>query len=109
MRDRRGLEFEWTGGVPRLDSTHPGAGDVHRITSHILVGVDTKRSAGLDRLKSILAKKLEAHREQLQRLLKEKGQQKVGEVAAEQIFAGSHGIRFALCDTSSVPPDKGLI
>lgn len=60
-------------------------------------------------LKDKLAKSLAAHREELQGLLKTKGSKVVDQVCVEQILTGAKGIHSLLCDTSSVPPDKGLI
>ncbi|MCW8129642.1 MAG: citrate (Si)-synthase [Planctomycetota bacterium] len=58
-----------------------------------------------DKLAQVLAKQ----RQELQTILKDGGAKTVDQVTAEQIFAGARGIHSLLCDTSSVPPDKGLI
>lgn len=63
----------------------------------------------MGRLKDKLGSVLEKQRQDLQALLKDRGSKVVDQVTAEQIFAGSRGIHSLLCDTSSVPPDKGLI
>ncbi|MBI3828897.1 MAG: citrate (Si)-synthase [Planctomycetes bacterium] len=63
----------------------------------------------MGRLKDKLAQVLAGHRQELQNLLKSSGTKAVDQVTAEQIFSGARGIHSLLCDTSSVPPDKGLI
>ena len=69
----------------------------------------SKGDALVSRIKEKLAGKLAVQRQELQALLKDRGSKVVDQVTAEQIFAGSRGIHSLLCDTSSVPPDKGLI
>lgn len=61
------------------------------------------------RLKDKLAKALAAERETLQNLAKNSGAKVVDKTTVEQIVHGAHGIKSLICDTSSVPPDKGLI
>src|SRR5436190_36121 len=48
-------------------------------------------------------------RQQLKEFAKEHGAKAVDQVTVEQILGGMRGICCLLCDTSSVPADKGLI
>jgi len=41
--------------------------------------------------------------------VKEKGDVKVSEVTVGTLFGGLRGVKGLICDTSSVPPDKGLL
>jgi citrate synthase len=60
-------------------------------------------------LKEVLAAKIPAARQQVKEFIKQHGDKVVDKVTVEQIYGGMRGISCLLCDTSSVPADKGLI
>ena len=60
-------------------------------------------------LKEKLAQKIPAWREEIQKLNKEYGDKVIGEVTVGQAYGGMRGVKGLVCDTSEVPPDKGLI
>ena len=60
-------------------------------------------------LKEKLAQKIPAWREEIQKLNKEHGDKVIGEVTVGQAYGGMRGVKGLVCDTSEVPPDKGLI
>jgi citrate synthase len=61
----------------------------------------------------ILQEKLAAiyapQRDEIRQLLKEHGDKVVSEVTIKQVYGGMRGVKGLVCDTSVVPPDKGLI
>ena len=60
-------------------------------------------------LKDTLAKQIPAVRQRIKDLAKQHGNRIIDHVTLEQIFGGMRGIHCLVCDTSSVPPEKGLI
>ncbi len=60
-------------------------------------------------LKETLAKQIPAVRQQFKDLAKQHGTKVIDQVTLEQILGGMRGINCLVCDTSSVPPDRGLI
>ena len=69
---------------------------------------DTPRGGhAVKTLKETMAEKLGAHQKRLSEVIKASGTKVVDQVTIEQIFSGSRGIHSLLCDTSSVPADKG--
>ena len=56
-----------------------------------------------------LAGKIPGWREEIGALVKEHGDEKISDVSVRQAFGGMRGIRSMVCDTSEVPPDKGLL
>jgi len=60
-------------------------------------------------LKDRLAEKIPGWREEVQALLKEHGEKQISTVSVSQAYGGTRGVRTLICDTSEVPPDKGLI
>jgi citrate synthase len=60
-------------------------------------------------LKEVLAARIPAERQRAKDFIKQHGTKVVDHVAIEQIYGGMRGISCLLCDTSSVPADKGLI
>ena len=60
-------------------------------------------------LKEVLAAKIPAERQRAQAFVKEHGATVIVQVNVEQVYGGMRGISCLLCDTSSVPADKGLI
>jgi citrate synthase len=59
-------------------------------------------------LKETLFKKIEEHRPRTTRLLKEKGDVKVGEVNIQQVIGGARGVRCLVTDTSYLDPEEGI-
>ena len=47
--------------------------------------------------------------ETVKKLTKETGSAKISDVTVEQAYGGMRGVKSLVCDTSEVPPDKGLI
>ncbi len=60
-------------------------------------------------LKEKLAQLIPAWREEVKNLVKEHGSKVISEVTIEQLYGGQRGVKCLVCDTSEVPPDKGLI
>lgn len=60
-------------------------------------------------LKRKFVKNSGALKERVQALLEKNGDKVIGEVTIKQAYGGMRGIRGLVCDTSEVPPDKGLI
>lgn len=60
-------------------------------------------------LKDVLAAKIPAMRQQVKDFAKEHGTTVIDQVTVEQVYGGMRGISCLICDTSSVPADKGLI
>jgi len=60
-------------------------------------------------LKEKLAGKMPAQAEAIKGFTKEYGSKVVSEVTLQQVYGGMRGVKGLVCDTSEVPPDKGLI
>lgn len=60
-------------------------------------------------LKSKLASLIPAWREEIGALVKGSGDQKISDVSITQAYGGMRGVKSMVCDTSEVPPDKGLL
>jgi citrate synthase len=60
-------------------------------------------------LKEKLAKIFPAQKAEIGAFVKEFGDKKVSEVTLAQAYGGMRGVKGLVCDTSEVPPDKGLI
>ena len=60
-------------------------------------------------LKSKLASLIPAWREEIGALVKENGDHKISDVSITQAYGGMRGVKSMVCDTSEVPPDKGLL
>jgi citrate synthase len=60
-------------------------------------------------LQDKLAQQLPGLREAAKKLQKESGSVVISQVTVEQAFGGMRGVKSLVCDTSEVPPDKGLI
>ncbi len=58
-----------------------------------------------DKLGSVYA----AARDEIKTLVKEHGDKVVSQVTLAQAYGGMRGVKSLVCDTSEVPPDKGLI
>ncbi len=60
-------------------------------------------------LKSKLASLIPVWREEIGTLAKAHGDLKISDVSVTQAYGGMRGVKSMVCDTSEVPPDKGLI
>lgn len=60
-------------------------------------------------LKSKLSSLIPGWREEIGNLVKAHGDTKVSEVSMTQAYGGMRGVKCMVCDTSEVPPDKGLL
>ncbi len=60
-------------------------------------------------LKNKLLSLIPAWREEIGGLLKAHGDMKISEVSMAQAYGGMRGVKGMVCDTSEVPPDKGLM
>jgi len=60
-------------------------------------------------LKQKLAAKIPAWREEIRALNKDHGDKKISDVTVAQAYGGMRGVKAMVCDTSEVPPEKGLI
>ncbi|MFN4112008.1 MAG: citrate/2-methylcitrate synthase, partial [Ignavibacteria bacterium] len=60
-------------------------------------------------LKEKLAEQIPALRDEIKNLLKQYGDKVVSEITVAQIFGGLRGVKALVCDTSSVPPERGLL
>ncbi len=60
-------------------------------------------------LKSKLAEILPKQKAEIGAFVKEHGEKEVSKVTLAQAYGGLRGVKGLVCDTSEVPPDKGLI
>lgn len=63
----------------------------------------------MGKLKERLSKTIPALRENIKGLVKQNADKIVSEVKVSQLYGGMRGVKALVCDTSVVPPDKGLI
>ena len=63
----------------------------------------------MSKLKETLAKQIPAMRNDIKTFVKEHGEKVIGELTIGAAFGGMRGLKAMVCDTSEVPPDKGLI
>jgi citrate synthase len=63
----------------------------------------------MSKLQEKLAQQVPGLRETVKKLTKESGAVKISDVTLEQAYGGMRGVKSLVCDTSEVPPDKGLI
>ena len=61
------------------------------------------------KLQNSLAKKIPVWREEIKTLVQKHGDQKISDVSIAQAYGGMRGVKGMVCDTSEVPPDKGLM
>ncbi|HID32430.1 MAG TPA: citrate (Si)-synthase [bacterium (Candidatus Stahlbacteria)] len=61
------------------------------------------------RLRDKLAENISKWREEIREIVRQYGEQKISEVVVRQAYGGMRGVKALVCDTSVVPPDKGLI
>ncbi len=62
----------------------------------------------MSKLKEKLAQKFEADRKDIAAFVKANGNKEVSKVTLAQAYGGLRGVKGLACDTSEVPPDKGL-
>jgi citrate synthase len=60
-------------------------------------------------LKQTLAKKIPVLRDEIKGFVKANANTVISEVTVAQAYGGMRGVKALVCDTSVVPPDKGLI
>lgn len=60
-------------------------------------------------LQEKLAEQIPAIREEIKSLNKEHGNKSISEVTISQAYGGMRGVKALVCDTSSVPPETGLL
>jgi citrate synthase len=63
----------------------------------------------MSKLQAKLAQQVPGLRETVRKLTKESGAVKISQCTIEQAYGGMRGVKSLVCDTSEVPPDKGLI
>ena len=63
----------------------------------------------MSKLKEKFAGQIPAMRDDIKSFLKEHGDKEISKVTLKQVYGGMRGVRAMVCDTSLVPPDKGLI
>jgi citrate synthase len=60
-------------------------------------------------LKRKLEEKIPVWRDELREFIKQYGDTQIATVNLQQIYGGQRGVRTLICDTSEVPPEKGLL
>ena len=63
----------------------------------------------MSKLHDVLAKQIPGMRNDIKAFVKEHGEKVIGELTIGAAFGGMRGLKAMVCDTSDVPPDKGLI
>jgi citrate synthase len=63
----------------------------------------------MPKLKEKLAQIIPGMRDDIRAFVKGHGDKEVAKVTLKQVYGGMRGVRAMVCDTSVVPPDKGLI
>ena len=63
----------------------------------------------MSKLKETLANQIPAMRNDIKAFVKQHGEKVIGELTIGAAFGGMRGLKAMVCDTSEVPPDKGLI
>lgn len=63
----------------------------------------------MSKLKAKFESQIPGMRDDIRNLIKEHGSKVVSEVTLKQVYGGMRGVRGLICDTSLVPPEKGLI
>ena len=63
----------------------------------------------MSKLQEKLAGQVPSARETVKKLQKDHGTKVISQVTVEQAYGGMRGVKSLVCDTSEVPPDKGLI
>jgi citrate synthase len=63
----------------------------------------------MSKLKEKLAQTIPALRDGIKNFVKQNGDKVISQVTVAQAYGGTRGVKALVCDTSVVPPDKGLI
>jgi len=63
----------------------------------------------MSRLHDKLAAIIPSMRQEIQGIIKEHGDKVMSQVTVRQAYGGMRGVKALVCDTSEVPPDKGLV
>jgi citrate synthase len=63
----------------------------------------------MSKLKEKLAKTIPPLRDEIKDFVKQHGDKVISQVTVAQAYGGMRGVKALVCDTSVVPPDKGLI
>jgi citrate synthase len=63
----------------------------------------------MGRIQNVLARRIPQWRDGVSTLLKEHGEDTISSVTVRQAYGGMRGVKCMVCDTSEVPPDKGLM
>lgn len=63
----------------------------------------------MSKLRQRLAELIPGVRDTIKKLTKEHGAHVISQATVEQAYGGMRGVKSLVCDTSEVPPDKGLI
>ena len=63
----------------------------------------------MSKLKARMTELIPGVRDEIKKLIKEHGSQVISQVTIEQAYGGMRGVKSLVCDTSEVPPDKGLV
>jgi len=63
----------------------------------------------MSKIKEKLSQKIPKIRDEIKTLVKEYGDKVISDVTVKQAYGGMRGVKALVCDTSVVPPDKGLI
>jgi citrate synthase len=61
------------------------------------------------KLQATLAKKIPVWRDEIRAVISEKGSKVLSECTVAQGYGGMRGVKCMVCDTSEVPPDRGLL
>jgi citrate synthase len=63
----------------------------------------------MSKLKAKMTELIPGMRDEIRAFVKEHGDKEICTVNLKQVYGGMRGVRAMVCDTSVVPPDKGLI
>lgn len=63
----------------------------------------------MSKIHTVLSNRIPAWRDEVKKIQKEHGAKVISQVTIEQAYGGMRGVKSLVCDTSEVPPDKGLI
>ena len=61
------------------------------------------------KLQEKLAAVIPGRRDEIRGIIKEHADKVVSEVTVKQVYGGMRGVKGLNCDTSVVPPDKGMV
>src|SRR3990170_4731280 len=63
----------------------------------------------MSKLRARLAAQIPVMRDEIKKITKDHGALVISECTVEQAYGGMRGVKSLVCDTSEVPPDKGLV